>query len=84
MLSPDVTILKSQILQHALHVIPARCAEKRNCLKNSYFVLFNVLKTHNDSSDRQRNEKCKLLRDMPDAVLPGKFFFLERKGCDGK
>lgn len=58
------------ILQHSLHVIPARCAWKRNCLENSHFVLFNVLRRHNDSSDKQQNEECKLLRNMPDAVPP--------------
>lgn len=34
----------------------------------SHFVLFNVLEGHNDSSDKQQNEKCKLLRELPAAV----------------
>lgn len=33
--SPDVTTVKSQ---HVLHVIPTRCAWKRNCLENSSFA----------------------------------------------
>ena len=68
------------ILQHSLHVIPARCAWKRNCLENSHFVLFNVLRRHNDSSDKQQNEECKLLRNMPDAV-PLRQILRKKKGC---
>lgn len=49
------------------------CLEKELFRKFKFCALFNVLRQHNDSSDKQQNEKCKLLRNRPDAVWPSKF-----------
>ena len=61
MLSPDVTILKSRILQGALHVIPTRCAWEENCLENSHFVLFNVLRRHSFDKQKECEGECSAL-----------------------